>query len=512
MPCPSFEFSPEGRQGIGVNQPQSGLDYPLVNPVSNTPGDAYDVRYLLADFYLAYDDPGLYNPAVPIAQHPLRIKWLYGVGCEAASAPGWAPAPLHEADILVVDANNRVVFNSTQPVPAGGDPEFRRFVKRPWSADYDVYEWIGNNAVCRMVVYKTWPTAFDIAPRNWPIHLAPSNAVLDERAVHKMPRRLRSLSVRADGVLVGAPVRRAGAIFAASHNMTIAAAAPTGQPLQDTSIIFNCEPGTGTGKYNDCPDSTVSSRPIYSINGVAANAFGDFNISAGDCLFSRRPTTRAGSIATPVSQTLTLGTNCQPCCDCADYADTASYMNRIAAKYAEIGRQGHRIKLLYESNIDRWVEQRECRLQRPLRVALTPQNCPNIDVALMYCNHCQPCAENVTLNVTFSAFPAPTAVNLVCGYTRLTAPGYSGVEFQLTGTYPTFSAELPPVELGSSAYVVCRLSYAPKTVPYAVTATLTATQNGAPLAAGCEQGAPPAEIVATAALNCNSDGTTLQSC
>lgn len=512
MSCPSFAFSALGRQGIGVNQPQSGLDYPFVSPTSTNPGDANDIRFLIADFYLAYDDPGLYNPLAPIAKHPLRIKWLYGVGCAASSAPAWAPTPVHEADIIVVDDNNVIVFNSTALVPVNGDPEFRRFVKRSWSNDYDIYEWTGNNAVCRIVAYKTWPTAFEIEPRNWPTHIVPYNATLDERAVHKMPRRLRTLKVVADDVLVGPVIRTGTVVFEANYNTTITPSATTGAPLQNTNVVFAVESGTGAGQYDNCPDASIVSRPIYNINGATANEYGDFIISADDCLFARRPTTSNGTTATPVHQTLAIGTNCQPCCDCADYVDVAQYMNRIAANYSEVGRRSHNIKLLHAGNIERWTQQRDCRLQRPLRVSLTPQNCPNLDVVLMYCNHCQQCATNVKLNVAFSTFPTPTSVSVLCGHTTITAPGYPGIEYALTGTYPNFTAELPPVDLGNSAYVMCRLSFAPKTTPHTVTATLTATQNDVPMLTSCDETGTTAEAVVTATLNCNSDGSTSRNC
>jgi hypothetical protein len=503
MSCDDPIITPGGRGGIGVIQPQSGLDFPLIDPSA-------DIRYLLADFYLAYDDPGHYSGAA-LFKHPLRIKWLYGVGCETVSAPGWAPAPIHAADIIVVDADNREVFNSTQLVPEGGDPEFRRFVKRSWSADYDIYEWIGNDAVCRAVVHKTWPTAFAIAPKNWPVHLAPVDATLDERAVYKMPRRLRSLRVVSGGVQVGAKIQHRGAIFTAEHNMSIANEEPSGAPMQNTNLVFTASPGAGTGKYDDCPDATVTSRPIYRINGAAANATGDILIAASDCLFARRATTRTSATVVPDAKAITIGTNCQPCCDCSDYGAVATYMNSVAEKYAEIGRRSHQVKLLYENNIARWIEQRECRLERPLRVSLTPQNCPNMDVVVMYCNHCQPCAENIVLEANFAAYPEPETVEVVCGYTTITAPEYGDETYMLSGTFPQYFIPIPHVTQGQSAYVRFRLRFEPKTFPYSVTATLTATQNGVPLTTNCESGTA-AQAVATAALNCDANGATVRSC
>lgn len=109
-------YTPDGRRGIGVNQPQSGLDYPLIAPSA-------DIQYLLADFYLAYED------TAQEFVHPLRVKWLYGVGCAPNTAPSWAPTPTHAADILIVDATNRTVFNSTT---LGPDTGIARFASWCW--------------------------------------------------------------------------------------------------------------------------------------------------------------------------------------------------------------------------------------------------------------------------------------------------------------------------------------------------------------------------------------------
>lgn len=508
MSCADPTITPGGRGGIGVVQPQSGLDYPLVAPSD-------DVRYLLADFYLAYDDPGFYRSAETTRKHPLRIKWLYGVGCEPASSPSWAPAPIHAADILIVDTDNNTVFDSTQPVPAGGDPEYRRFIKRNWGPDYDIYEWIGNDAVCRLVIHKTWPPAFEISPKNWPIHLVPINAVLDERAVYKIPRRLRSLAVVSEDVEIG-KVARIGVTFVAGNNMILESADSTARgQRQNTNVTLTAEPGAGTGKYEDCPDSPT--QPIYRLNGATPNEYGDLVIAGPECIWIRQPTTlningRAVPVLTGGAATLAIGSNCPPCCDCPDYVDTALYMNQVARKYSSVGAFTHNVKLLHENNIDRWIEQRECRLQKPLRVLLTPQNCPLLDVVIMYCNQCHQCAENGALSINFSTFPAGATASVECGYTSLNAPGYNNVEYALQGTYPTFNALLPPVDLGSSAYVKFRLRFDPANYPYLVAATLTGTTNSSPLLIGCEPLALVASVTASAALNCNTDGGTVRSC
>lgn len=512
MSCEEPVITPGGRSGIGIIQPQSGLDYPLINPSA-------DIRYLIADFYLAYDDPGFYRATVERRVHPLQIKWLYGVGCKPAAAPEWAPTPVHDADILVVDQLGNTVFDSTQLAPAGADEEYQSYQKIDWGDDLVIYEWIGNNGVCRLVAYKTWPTAFEIAPKNWPTHIAPENAVLDERAVYKMPRRVRSLKVVSDNIVAGT-VRRCGAVFATGYNSRIETTASVNNLRNNTNITFHAEPGAGLGKYDDCQDTGPS--PILRINGATPNKHGDFTMSGPDCIWIRQPTAIVGDRAEPQrhggAATLRAGSNCQPCCDCPDYVETGRYMNRVAGRYANVGKRAHQIKLLHEGNIDRWIEQRDCRLARPLRVQVVPQNCPLIDIVIMFCNQCQQCAQNVTLKVDLTTFPGGAKGKLECGYAFLYAPGYPGREFTLRGTFPRYEADLPPIDVGNSAYVKFRVRLTPPAgstqtaYPYAITATLTGTKDGSPIRAGCEDTDPPAEVTTADSLNCMPDGSTILNC
>jgi hypothetical protein len=503
MSCDPFEISPNGRRGIGVAQPQSGLDYPFVNLAT-----ADGIRYLLADFYLAYDDPGFYRANVPTAQHPLRIKWLYGVGCEPAAAPGWAPEPAHAADILIVDANDNIVFDSTELVPESGDETYQSFSKRAWGDDYDIYEWLGNNGVCRIVVYKTWPASFEAAPQNYPIHFAPTNAVLDERAVFKLPKRLKSLRVISGGSLLGS-VRRRGAVFAAGNNMQLVSVRSIAT-RNTTTVTMNADAGAGTGRYSDCTD--IPPNTLTTLNGVAPNQYGDLLISGPDCIWVRQATSIVSGRAVPVANALMFGSDCGPCCDCSDYVDTGLYMNRIRDRYKLIGARAHEVKIVHEANIARWLEQRDCRLQKPLRIILVPQNCPTMDVVLMYCNQCQQCASDVVVSVTFSTFPSGGTAEVMCGYTSLYAPGIPGRNLAIDGTWPTFSARFPPIDVGNSAYVKFRLKFSPFTTPFTVTGTVTGTIDGNAVKAGCEETALAASAIDVQTLNCDETGATVRPC
>ena len=89
------------RQPIGVNQPPSGgTNYPFVRP-------SEDIQYLLGDVYLSYpDDSYTY-------EYPLRIEWLYGFGTAPVTPPAGYPTPTHTHDVIIKDANDVTVFDST---------------------------------------------------------------------------------------------------------------------------------------------------------------------------------------------------------------------------------------------------------------------------------------------------------------------------------------------------------------------------------------------------------------
>lgn len=494
MSCPeSFTYSPRGRQGIGVIQPQSGLDYPLVAPSA-------DVRYLIADFYFEYDDPGLYGVGT-VAQHPLKIKWLYGLGCQENAPISGMPSPTHAADILIVDANDNVVFDSTN---LGPDANYQRFSVKDWGEDYTLYEWLCRKAVCRLVAHKNWSPDEEAAV-NYPVHIAPDSAVLDERAVYKMPQRVKSLSV------LNSTIRRSAVVFKAGYNIDLLTGAQEVVGLRNrTEITVNV---TDTAEYSDC----VEEKPtyIYSINGIRGDKYGQFFITGDKCIFARVPTT--GNNDDTVSRfkvngltPIVIDSDCPACCDCEDYVNTALYMNRVRNQYLRIGKRAHTVKLLHEDNIDRWLEQRTCRLNKPLRLSLSPLSCPYMEVILQFCNQCQTCLEDVVLSVTLSSSPPGAIGEIVPGYTIINAPGIPNENFHVDGLWPTFSVRVGFVDKGSSVFVRFMLKFTPRTYPYSISGVLTGTVGGQPIKP-CDPEYGDDEIsesVDTRALYCNGDGCT----
>lgn len=529
--------------GIGVVQPQSGLDYPFVSPGLNAdPRYLLDVRELFADFYLSYDDRGYYWDR-PVIDNPLRIYWLYGFGNGPAFSIGQNPIPavpvpnnIHAKDLIVVDSQNKVVFDSTQA-------DF--YTETVWGQHYKIIEWRKNEKpdeidkqqriVCRAVQFLHLHTNTPIPER--PISFCPRNAVLDERTIEKIPKRILAMRVQTGDCL--SPWFHEKVTFVNGHNTeldigqsaTILENIPTLGPAslrRNTNVGFRVVPGAGKGQFGLCAaapcedDSSTGVCPegedikidicdeadgekITTLNGVAPNKTGNINLNARDCLFVRKPATYIdnkphntytvnGQEIRPVMH---IGGDCGPCCACDDYAETAKYLTKVAEKYQIVGDRTADIQNLHKQNIQRWNDQRDCRRQRPLRLMLVAQPCPCMDVVAMYCNQCDTCAENVRLTIVFSGGQGGM---LDEKYTELVGADYS-IPAVVGGGWPVFYADFPTVKQGMSVYVKFRVCFCPA-YPYAIQGTLTGVKQGGPILAGCDGGEPPAIATASQILDC----------
>ena len=530
--------------GIGVVQPQSGLDYPFVSPGLNAnPTYLLDVRELFADFYLSYDDPGYYwaeNRAV----NPLRIYWLYGFGNGSAFSLGQnplanvpIPANVHAKDLIVIDSQNKVIFDSTQA------DYYDEFV---WGEHYKIIEWRRNEkpdatgkqqrSVCRAVQFLHLHTNTEIPER--PVSFCPRNALLDERTIEKIPKRVLSMRVQTGNCV--SPWFHEKVTFVNGHNteLTIGEAAallpgiPTSPTLRkSTNVGLRVVAGAGRGQFGLCATgvceddtptgvcapgedieikicSEVEGEKIVTLNGVAPNKQGNVNLSATDCLFVRKPATYVNN--TPrntytvngeeIRPVMHIGGDCGPCCACEDYVETAKYLTTVSERYQEVGDRAAGVQDLHKQNIQRWNDQRDCRLSRPLRLILVPQPCPCMDVVAMYCNQCDDCASNVRLTVSFTSSPGGASGTIDPKYTQIVGADYS-VPGTVNGGWPVFSADFPTVKAGASVYVKFRLCFCPA-YPYAIQGSLTGIKNGGPILAGCDSTKPAAVATASQLIDC----------
>jgi hypothetical protein len=139
-------------------------------------------------------------------------------------------------------------------------------------------------------------------------------------------------------------------------------------------------------------------------------------------------------------------------------------MNRTADRYRPVGAAADTIVAMHQANIERWLGQQDCRLQRPLQACLAPQRCPYIDVVVQFCNQCAECVQDVVLNMEFETRDLQNnlitnTASVVCGYTNITTPSSIRRLETITGTWPELSADVGKVDIGNSAQVQFRLNF-----------------------------------------------------
>lgn len=523
------DTNPNAGLGIGVVQPQSGLDYPFVRPGLGKNSLALDdVEGLFADFYFSYDDPGYYKNT-PLIQHPLRIYWLYGFGDGEAYTYGAepvssvsVPTPTHMQDLLLVDANNVVVFDSTTADIFKADS---------WGGHYTIYEWVKTKkpgeAVCRAVIYNDLHT--NDTPPNRPLEFLPRNAALDERTVEKIPKRVLAMRVENNGCVTPWFKERVTLVNGFNTELELGFTQAAGIDLSDlpgteielsrfnTDITLSAESASGKGQFglctladetdcaelrptNICPPeddiilqlcNDVFAEDIKKINGTSGvnnNLF----LNANDCLYVRQPTTYENNLfPLPRGNTVELGADCPPCCACLDYVNTANFLNNIANSYNAIGRRVNNVKTIHEENITRWEVQRACRLQKPLRLYMKAQPCPCVDVTVFFCNHCSTCLNDVTLTLELTASSRGA---LYLDYSESVSENESS-QPTVVGGWPVFDIKFNKVDAGASVYAKLRFCLC-ATDAEVFSGTLTGRSAIGPILAGCENA-----IVAAAASN-----------
>lgn len=477
MACDPHEFDPRGRQGIGVAQPQSGIDYPLVRPSD-------DIRDLIADLWFSYDDPADYDSGeVPLVA-PFEIVWLYGIGCVTNTPPAWAPTPTHSADIVIRDATGRLAFDSTTA----------SFDSTDWSDAWRIYEWKSDSAVCRLVCHTKWSAEGNSPePRFYNLHIEPLSARITERAVVRNPKRVKSLSVVLDTLTDTRVDFQCGYNF----DMSVRSAGFKPGKRNETVITMSAEPGKGIGRFDDCAGSELYLRRVNSVGG---DTYANLMLSGTDCMYVRQPTvlvsTEPRVVITaiqdnPTAAHLQVGDDCGPCCDCDDFISLAEDMNNLRDDYVDLGNTVMRNRTLYHSNRDRWLAGAACREVKPIRVAVLAQTGPYVDIAGQFCNQSGNCRTNIALVFTLSTTPedfSVEAVELVCGGTLITTsiPKETNVPYVLQGGYPVYTALWDTVNAFDSVKVRFRLrlpngGVSTLSSPYAITVALTALENGNPI-------------------------------
>lgn len=401
-----------GRQGVGLLQGVVGADYPIINPSD-------DIRYLIADFFISTE---LAPSSGDLVALPLQIAWLGKFGDEPPQDPPTPTAPASVAaedrprtrddllhypptagdteDVIVMDARGKIVFDSrfdaeTATITDTFDDRVRYLYWRSMS-----------RGICVTVGYHTaWPPQ-DLPTRTYASSIFPAHAAIADQATNIIPSRLHSLQATGEDPLD----QEITLVSGYNTRLTVTPATPEDGALFVSRITISAVAGAGLGIFGDCSEVL---QPILSINNVTPNDAGHFYLNAAYCYYVRRPNT-------PNGFQLHLGNDCDACCSCQDYVDTAKYLNERGAEYREYGRQLMSIRSQYHRIRDYWLAAIESRLRAPLRLTLQPQNCPFLDVAVQYRNRTSEPQHNVGVTINIVSAAIMTAVP---GFSSITSAG-----------------------------------------------------------------------------------------
>jgi hypothetical protein len=369
------------RPRTAVNQsPGGGSIYPLLSDHALVP--------LVLDFYLSYEDEACSYAA------PFCLRWLSGFGTNSVAAPGGMPTPTHEYDLLVTDANDEVVFDSTQA-------DDINVVE--WGDDRKVAEWIVGEAVARIVFYVDEAASFDT-------EMAQEDALLDPQTYRRLPKRVVALRV-------GVTELRGNVQIQAGFNVALDAI--LGERVDGTAftnaITLDGVAGAGLGRVDGCEEGDPLLR---TINQIQPDASGNFIIEADDCFRWQLPLLvtqeddgprtaeyAENDLTTEEAQAaFKLYDDCLPCCDCHFFARTYIGLSRAWDQWLELSEEAERIRDVYESNRDRWLAQLACRVNNPAKLVTSSEpNCKGF-MGGLYCNLSEACLRDMEVRFTVKIF------------------------------------------------------------------------------------------------------------
>lgn len=330
------------------------------------------------------DEAAIYSTALSAA----RVAAHYAAAIDGA-------VPTHARDILIVDADDRVVFDSTLAA---------EFSESAWGVNLTTAQWSNGQQVLRVTYHDNpppWAPVGSLLPSN--AVLSETEGVLDPRAYYRMPRRLRSIKV-GDTVLPAGDV-----VFAEGYNIRLTASETTSSDggRRSTQIAVRARPGDGLGRTGGCDEDV--DPPIRTLAGVRGTDAGDFLLDAVGCYRVQRPSvTTSGPgdqrTATVTPHALEIGNDCGPCCECDDFVTTYRGVLKLDQRYRELAARAEIVRDTLADNIARWNAQKACRAAAPLRLLLQPEPRCRLVVAGLHCNSGGCCTGPVVLRTTFEAF------------------------------------------------------------------------------------------------------------
>lgn len=442
--------------GRGVGPEAEGDKYPLANPSD-------DVKGLLADFYLSHD--------VRDAVLPLRISWIYGLcgaqgSCGSSSDVPGGPVPTHEADVLVLDADDKTVFDSTAA---------SLFRVRDWGPRLRLYDWTSGNAVCRLLAHRGAGEAEDAA--TFPTEIHPVNAILDERTHDVVPRRVDSVTV--NGVAFSEPFE-----LIAGYNTTVEVSTLSRTRRGGRKLTLSAVPGAGLGRYPACVEPDVV---IRRVNGVAPDENGNLAIAVagrGDappCLWLERPVdSYDGGVAVVRDAALRLNDDCGPCCSCDDYVDTYRGVRRLYSRYRELGVRAEQTRNDLAGVIDQYVAAKNCQKANDTTfLKLFALGDGVLEVRAGFTNFDPQCKYDAALELRFSATDGVNTPGIqLSGSTFVSTPDNTGELKDLSGTWPVYVNRWDFVGPSTAVSFAARFRFSFRLGGGSVTVTATPTVSG----------------------------------
>jgi hypothetical protein len=395
----------EGGYGTGVNP--NGVYFPFIREVAGA-------ERLFADMYLGH--------RVKSAVLPLRVTDIDGFT---------QPVTPGRAEMVIVDANGAVVFDSTSAA------EYRN---NDWGGRFRIHEWISDDAVLRVVQHTGQNDTEDVITYQTSQTL--SDAVLDERVSELWPDEVLTLVVN------GHPIK--GEVeFVGGYNFETKLNSinrSSGKPHVN-KVYVSAEPGSGLGREEGCVGTT--DYPIRSINGVKPKNDGSFIMSATDCLFFVKPgqvVPQNGSnhINYQFTNGLLLKESCLPCCSCDDFVNTYQGIRRLYDTYAGLGNRATNVRNQHASNIDRWTDQKGCRESDPVKINIMPFKVSDVHgfkLGVGVCNIEPGCRGELTLDLNFEASQGLRGYINRDTLFAYSGSGYSPEEYQVLGDWPNYQVK-----------------------------------------------------------------------
>jgi hypothetical protein len=417
---------PRGRQPVGLNQPAGGgTNYPFVRPST-------DIQYLLADLFVSFDD--LSDEVV----YPLRVAWLYNFGTVIVAPPSGWPTPTHDRDLIIVDAEDKVIFNSTLA------SEFSEIL---WdNGRLRISEWVARDNVCRVVAHNAWSQADidDSQDQTYANYIEPINGELNGDTWYEMPKRVRSLQVG----LVN--IAQTHVVFGEGYNMAIeylsdAIVPSLTLPNFDSvkklipgtrltsRILLSGEAGAGLGVFPGCTDID---QYVRTINRIKGNTYQNFYYDSEGCIRTQRPVGltnpdprefQYASFELTQSESasaIEMLNDCQNCCECEYFARTYQGLKRQWFLHRDIAELAEATRDQYAENRDRWLVQKAIREADMLRLRVSTDGNCKISWGVAHCNASKCCLNNVTIQLTWLYYvngilQAPSKIGFDCNKTQL---------------------------------------------------------------------------------------------